>query len=395
MANKHLRHLEETIFTDGVAGAKESIKALREIGKFLSSGGSSAMVTEKFDGAPAVICGIDPVDGQFFVGTKSVFNAKEPKVAKSVKDIKEMYSGGVVPKLIDSYEYLKDAKIQGVLQGDLMFTNDKNTQTINGKNYVTFKPNTITYAVDPNSQVGKKITTAKLGIVFHTSYSGGKTIQEMKASFSVKQGAYTPTNNTWIQKAEFTNITKAIQFSTKEKQEYEACIRMAEGSMKQAGDFLNKLQSGKKALAFDTEFLKFFNGYVKQGKAVPSVKGAYNDFFKHLGQEYNKIIKKYKKLDSQANKASDFIDKLDFIEKNQRQMMMVIATYMNLAKAKMIAFNRMKQVSALNTFVQEGNGDFRATTPEGYVATVDGKATKLIDRLEFSKLNFTIPKNWN
>ena len=42
-----------------------------------SSGGVN--MTVKWDGAPAIICGVNPENGKFFVGTKSVFN-KTPKI---------------------------------------------------------------------------------------------------------------------------------------------------------------------------------------------------------------------------------------------------------------------------------------------------------------------------
>lgn len=188
--NTHMTHLAESIITDGKQGGKNAIELLRTMTKFLSGDPKAKVkVTTKWDGAPAVICGIDPSDGQFFVGTKSVFNKKNPKVAKSVQDINEMYSGGVIPKLVDAFNSLKNAGIKGVLQGDLMFTNDKKTETINGDRLITFRPNTITYAVDPKTPLGQKINNAILGIVFHTKYTGD-TLAEMKSSFDVKKSDY-------------------------------------------------------------------------------------------------------------------------------------------------------------------------------------------------------------
>ena len=73
---------------------------------------------------------------------------------------------------------------------------------------------------------------------------------------------------------------------------------------------------------------------------------------------------------------------------------MFIASYMNIQSAKMLLVNKMKQVQSLKLFVDKGT-HYEATTPEGFVAITGKKATKLIDRLEFSKLNFTIPKQWD
>jgi hypothetical protein len=55
---------------------------------------------------------------------------------------------------------------------------------------------------------------------------------------------------------------------------------------------------------------------------------------------------------------------------------------------------QMKQVTS--TFVQTEDG-FKVTNPEGFVAVskTTGGAVKLVDRLEFSHLNFTAAKAWS
>ena len=392
--NLHLEHLEDEILNKGTQGGLEAIKILREMGKVLSGDpGPKPLVTTKFDGAPAIVCGTDPTDGKFFVGTKSVFAKTAPKICKSVQDCMSMYDGVLAKKLADSYTYLKDANIKGVLQGDLMFTNDKQNKSIKGKNYITFRPNTITYAAEPNSPLGRQISSAKLGIVFHTKYSGS-SLPVMTSSFNVSNNDFNSTSQTWIQKAEFSNVSGAASFSNSERQKYESAINKAEGSLKQAGNVLNEIQSGKKTLKIDTEFKKFFNAYVKQGQSIPSVEKAYKEFMFHLGREYDKVIQKNKTLKAQADKAGKFMGDIDFLEKKQRQVKMLIASYMNLQQAKMMLVNKMKKISDLKLFVDMGNGNYKTTSPEGFVAVNESGAVKLIDRLEFAKLNFTVPKNW-
>ena len=123
--NKHLDHLEDRIILDGRQGAKDALQVLKEMGGLLSGApGVPVVVTTKWDGAPAVVCGIDPSDGQFFVGTKSVF-AQEPKLCKTQSDVQTMYSGGLAEKLSAALRYLPNSVKSGILQGDLMFTNDK------------------------------------------------------------------------------------------------------------------------------------------------------------------------------------------------------------------------------------------------------------------------------
>ena len=78
--NLHLEHIEDEILNFGTHGAREAIEFLRSLRDMLSGQASKTMkVTTKFDGAPAIFCGYDPLDGEFFVGTKGVFN-KDPKV---------------------------------------------------------------------------------------------------------------------------------------------------------------------------------------------------------------------------------------------------------------------------------------------------------------------------
>lgn len=392
--NLHLEHLEDEIINNGVNGGKQAIKILKEMGNLLSgNGGPSPLVTTKWDGAPAIVCGTDPADGQFFVGTKSVFAVTAPKICKTQSDIQSMYDGVLANKLSDALRFLKDAKIKGVLQGDLMFTSDKVNKTIKGKSYITFRPNTITYAADPKSELGQDIKRAKLGIVFHTKYTGN-SLPEMKSSFKINDGDFTKTAQTWIQKAEYKDVSGAATFSKAELNKYNQAIARAQNSLTKAGSILNQIQSGKKTLQIDTELKKFFNGYVKKGSSIPFVAVVYNDFMIHLGQEYDKVISKNKTLKAQADKAGKFMDAIDFIENNKRQFMDMFHSYKDIQLAKMMLVNKMKNISALNLFVDMGNGDYKATTPEGFVCISEGQAVKLIDRLEFAKLNFTVPKQW-
>ena len=78
--NTHLEHIEDDILNDGTTGGHNAIAFLKELGKMLSEPKSSITVTTKWDGAPAVVCGIHPENKNFFVGTKSVFNKNDPKV---------------------------------------------------------------------------------------------------------------------------------------------------------------------------------------------------------------------------------------------------------------------------------------------------------------------------
>ncbi len=392
--NTHMEHLEDEIINKGTEGGNQAIKILKEMAKFLDgTGRSQTAVTVKWDGAPAVVCGTDPSDGKFFVGTKSVF-AQNSKLCKSPEEVNELYSGVLAQKLIASYNHLKDCNIKGVLQGDLMFTDDKSTKVIDSKSYITFRPNTITYAVVPDSKLGKQINRSSLGIVFHTKYTG-PTLATMSASFDVTESDFKTNTTTWIATAEFQDIGGVAKLEGGQRDKYMASVRKAEGSLRASRKVLDEIQTGKKTLGIDTEFKKFFNNYVRANQPIPSVAKAYNDFMIHMGKEYDKKIQPLKTIKSQEKKVHQFVETIDFLMSNEYEVKMAIATYMNLQFCKNILVDKMKKVQKLNLFVDMGNGDYKVTADEGYVAISGKNAVKLVDRLEFSKLNFTVPKQWD
>ncbi len=181
--NTHMTHIEDLILDGGVKGARQAILALRSLRDMLSGNAKAPVdITVKWDGAPAVFAGVDPEDGEFFVAKKGIF-AKNPKVYKNHDDIDADTSGDLNKKLKLAYDNLKGLGITGVIQGDFMFEkSDLKTQKINGINHLTFHPNTIVYAIPTDNKLAKEIASAKIGIVWHTSYSGG-TFETMKAEF--------------------------------------------------------------------------------------------------------------------------------------------------------------------------------------------------------------------
>ena len=198
---KHLEHLEDEMLNYGVDGCKAAVSFLKELRKMLGQQDNDGFMQTKWDGAPAVICGEHPLSGMFFVGTKSVFNKNDPKVCYSEKGIDKYYQGDLAEKLKFSLRYFKELDIEGVVQGDLMFTDSTlKKETINGELLYTFKPNTITYAIPVDHSIGKAAGTAKIGVVFHTHYTGdelesmqakaGADVTGSKDALVIKNGKY-------------------------------------------------------------------------------------------------------------------------------------------------------------------------------------------------------------
>lgn len=392
--NTHLEHLEDDILNNGSAGGKNAIAFLRELGGMLHQKPSSISVTTKWDGAPAIVCGIDPQTNLFFVGTKSVFAKTEPKICYHDEDIDLWYTGQLASKLKYCLMHLKKMNITGVLQGDLLFTDDKFLQTINGKRVISFRPNTITYAVDAQTPLANTIKTAKLGIVFHTKYTGA-SIPEMTASFGVNISNLSKNPDVYVASASFSDATGIANFTEPEYRKYISAVNQAEGSLKQASKFLDVLTStGESKFVMAKIFKMYFNTYIKNGKRLPNVKEVTTQFSNYYSDILDKEMMSKKTKPTRDKYLKMKNDGLNFIQKNRQSVYMTVSSYMNLQTAKTIVIRQLEKVKSFGTFIKTDEG-YRQTAPEGFVAIKSGSALKLVDRLEFSRANFTVAKNWD
>jgi hypothetical protein len=85
---------------------------------------------------------------------------------------------------------------------------------------------------------------------------------------------------------------------------------------------------------------------------------------------------------------------LKFLSENEESIYFTIASYMNIQSAKEVVIRKLEQVKTLGTFLRTENG-YKVTAPEGFVAIKSGSALKLVDRLEFSRANFSADKTWD
>ena len=394
--NKHLEHLEDDILNNGSEGGKTSIAFLRSLGSMLSQGDKtkSTKVTTKWDGAPAIVCGIDPRTGMFFVGNKSVFNKTTPKICISDGGIDKFYPDSGLNSILKScLKYLKTLGITEVIQGDLLFTeNTKNTTTVGGKLCVTFTPNTITYAIPLDTALGKRVKDAKVGIVFHTNYTGF-AVPEMTAGFGVDVSSYQGNPDVAVFSSDFNDASGSANFTAAELTKFKSTVNMAEGSLRQAAKFLDVMKGSDK-FAFNVVFKSFFNTYIRKGTAIPSTNKVLTDFATYYSTILDKEINSKKSVKGKEKWTDVKNNGLKFISANQRSIYMTVASYKNLTTAKLMIIRKLEKVKGIGTFLKDGNG-YKVTAPEGFVAIKSGQATKLVDRLEFSVANFTTDKNWD
>jgi hypothetical protein len=394
--NLHLEHLEDEIINNGIEGGRASVNFLRELRDMMKGNASGKVnMTVKWDGAPAIWAGPHPESGEFFVAKKSLFTKKQLHYTslQQIKDAPEL-SGQLESKFLDSYKYLSKIGLTEILQGDLMYTDDTTNTKMDGENYITFQPNTIVYAVQADSELGKKIKASKLGIVFHTTYSGS-TIDGLSASFGVKLP--TGNNNVWMDDATYKDTTGYGNMTAQETLKLTNALTnvgksfhgISKANLKKFNDIQGVLNSKGAAGA---SYKTYTNTLIRQGKWNPN--GA--DYLKHVETYWkDKIVAKVKMDKTKAIKTQ--IGK-DIMRDLKRIKVMVdnLAHFQGyLIEAKSLIVISLNRVKSIGTFVKTDTG-FKVVNPEGYVAIdSDGSAVKLVDRLEFSQNNFNAAKAWD
>ena len=398
--NLHLEHLEDEIINNGVPGGRAAINFLRSLRDMLAGNARSSInMTVKWDGAPAIFAGIDPSDGKFFVAKKSVFNVN-PKLYKTAKEIDDDLKGALVEKFKVALAEFSKLGIKSVIQGDLMFTDDVESTTIEGTKYYTFQPNTIVYAVPIDSTLGKVIGKAKVGIVWHTSYSGD-TLEGMTASFGVDISGLKKSPSIWMDDATYKDASGTATFNAEE-------TKLITSILSQTGTVFQKissptltkfmkLQESMTGAIIGAKLATYNNSKVRQGEKISNPKAHAKGYEKWVEDSIQKQIDKAKSTkgkDKYTNIQKEYVRE---VKKHTNNLVHIITFQNLLVDAKSQIVNKLNSVKGLtDTFIKTSNG-FKVTNPEGYVAIdrVSGGAVKLVDRMEFSFNNFTAIKAWD
>ena len=391
--NTHLEHVEDDIINRGSKGGQNAINFLKSIRNMLAgTSGKKVNMSVKWDGAPAIVCGINPENGKFFVGTKAVFNVT-PKINYTTGDIRRNHGGELANKLAIALRELAKLKISGILQGDFLFSkSDLKTAKIDGENMITFTPNTITYAVPINSNIGKRIRRARMGIVFHTSYSG-KKMKDLKAGFGTVSGR-SGISSVFLADAAYRDVSGSAKLTKAELSTFDARLRMAEGSLSKAGPMLDTMNVTD-PLSIGFRLKTFFNHYIRntQGNMakVKTLVSMFRDYYENV----LKAEIDARKTDSGKKKYKDILEKnLKLIDRNNQALYFAIASHVTLQNAKNFLVSKLGEIQSIGHFLRTPTG-YKVTAPEGFVAVDRGAgAVKLVDRLEFSRANFTAEKDW-
>lgn len=389
--NTHMEHMEDLVFNEGVDGTRKAINFLRDLRDMLAGNAKSSLsATVKWDGAPAIFAGVDPRDGKFFVAKKGIFN-KNPQVFKTEEEIRADLSGELADKFsLALQEFSKLGIKKGVYQGDLMFTKgDVKLEEIEGQKYYTFHPNTIVYAVPVRSDLGNTIKNAKIGVVWHTTYTGN-SFETMTASFGkgiVEHLKQVP--SIWMDDANYKDYSGTATFTAAESKEVTAILS-------QAGKIFSTLNANLiNAFHKDEDLLTYVKTYnnskIRAGQKVTNpaahVEGMFHFIYDRIQKDIDarKTDKAKQALEEKRKKVLSI-----FSAHDKAEIIKIFELTNLLVDAKHMIINKMNQAGHISTFLKTANG-FQTTGVEGFVAIdhLTGGAVKIVNRMEFSKANFS------
>ena len=389
--NTHLNHLEDMVFLGHIDGTRDAVHFIRKLRDLLLGHTQRDLQTSvKWDGAPAIYMGPHPVSKKFFVAKKSLFN-KRPLYYTSVKEIKASsdLSSELKKKFELAFDMFHDAKFEKIVQGDFLFdATDLKTENIDGEKFIVFHPNTIAYSIPEESDLAKTISKKKLGIVFHTTYSGSSI-----SSLTSKAGVTLPklSDDVWAVDAN-----------------YDMTTLLTKGQVKDIDDELSNIGTHFRHVSRDT-FTKmndpviaafattFTNSFIRANK-TPTPEEAANGLPEFIMQKFKVEIEKRKTAKGQAKQQEAMKAALaPIMTVPKHELLSMFHLYYSLQKAKNILIKRLSTASFVKTFLKTTDG-WKVTGQEGFVASdkLGVNSIKLVDRLEFSYANFNqdVIKGW-
>ena len=259
----------------------------------------------------------------------------------------------------------------------------------------TFRPNTITYAIPVDHEMGKAAKQAKIGVVFHTHYTGD-SFATMQARAGAPINTFTKTRECLV----ISNDTAVneVTLTDQEIKKFHDHIKKIERMCELCGDFLDNLvvntgTTGDKKFHVASYLKQFFNNEIREGRVITNVRNTLDSLIIFYHEKMKKELGKIKTEKNLTAKRMLVYQSEEYLNVNERKFQAMLALYKEMQQAKKFIIDKLDHLEQFRTFVQTDNG-YKVTTPEGYVLHQDGNMIKLVNRIEFAYNNFTIQKQW-
>ena len=390
---KHMTHSEDLILL-GRSGSMLLLKTFKDIFNALKGNNPTSRITQKIDGAPAVIAATD-FHGKKFVALKHSWD--NGRIFQSVGEIRATYADR--PDLCAKLEYLfneldainipKDE----IWHGDFLYhIDDIRETTIDGKDYIIFCPNTLVYAIPKSDPLAEKILDSVIGVAWHTKYTGETdNFKEVRISFDVSVSSVNDVPEVYQMDARIPSLAGRVTMTAEETDDAESKLNSLELLVHEI-----TADDGYEALVYNETLTLLINTYrnhiIKDSNnQFPDVEGLKDWITGRYDTEKEK-----KKTDK--GKSAVETRKQEILGAVDDALMSKIFEAQKLAtELKEMFITKLNSLSGMKSFVNHISQGYISTSGEGFaVSDVDGNVYKLVSRLEFSRNNFSkeIIKGW-
>ena len=390
---KHMIHCED-LALKGERAFHFGLDALQEELKRLNGQESNFKVTAKWDGAPAVVAASDYY-GAKFVALKHSWD--KGKVYHSVQEIEDNYKDNrpeLSAKLTALFTKLDQIKIpkNEIWMGDYLFAHeDLRVVEIDGEDCLTFRPNTLVYAVpNDNSEFVQSIRNAEIGIVWHTKYVG-TDFQNLQISFNVNVDELNKVDNIF----QIDGRLQKVPVSLFTEEEYERLTEMLDDIEDRFNDITENYKEAYEALISDDKLCQILDRYrnilIRQG----SESATYDGLIQHIENIAQADIESKKSERGKAN-ATDKWNKLkNAIDSDLLEKIYELQGWMVVVKEALIS--KENSLQTIKSYVETRDAGIIPASGEGYaISDANGNIQKFVSRLGFSAANFSdnVIKGW-
>ena len=404
--NLHLEHAEDLMLMMGSSGVDEAFSYIDDlIRTFSSAPGANRNISTKWDGAPAIFCGPDPADGEFFVAKKGLFN-KKPILFKSIKEIEQGESrtdlANTFKAVFNGMKPLYDSgKLKDVVQGDFLFHSGTRrvVNDVHGENCVMFKPQLIAYCIPDHDDLYDAAKACKVCLVIHAKYPKGnaKTVADLSVNFGFDASKFS-TKDCLIISPFTSQLGSDMMLTNSERLKLQRARSASTNLLRKCSKFLDEIASDYDDKWGHSYFIKqYFNARVREGQVVNSASKFFVDYCNYFEEKYRVKIGELTQDKAIAKWKMKFYEGYEYIHDHKDEFIAMVGIYNSIQNTKSIFIPKFERGERFKTFYyNEKDGTYEVGDQEGYVVVKEStRAVKIVQRLGgFSQRNFNEMKKW-
>jgi len=355
-----IEHPEDLPFTQGGRGIEQAVSILSNMAD------TTEHVTIKWDGKPAVIFGRNP-KGQFVLTDKSGFSAKgyngratSPDMLADIMSQRKGERGELIAmyqKLFPLLERVVSPNFRGYVQGDLLFGTPEQPKPEKSKhNQYVFTPNTITYEVDADSDIGRAISKAEVAVAIHTHVNEDGSSQAIKhVGNSLQHSPGVLILDPYFDETPNVSLTKKDLNA----------LNGLKSLIPEVNDFMRPEEfRARKITDLPEQIKKFVNSRVREGH-YDNLAGGFIGWIETAAT---------------TNKANNI---KQYISEHKRGFAAIIKAFLTISAVKSSIVKQLDaQTGPVHAHIAGEPGH------EGYVADTEHGPVKFVDRMRFSAANF-------